>query len=87
MLEDDYLIGSKESEKKYINKTGKQIPNWYIIYYDNNIYDLSELWRSTKGGFYVAMEIAKKIKDKNILILWYDRANRYDDYPNEKNKI
>ncbi|MFZ2150775.1 MAG: pyridoxal-phosphate dependent enzyme [Candidatus Absconditicoccaceae bacterium] len=83
MIDSVYLVGNKQVKLKYQEQTGKQIPE-NIIYYDNDLYALSDWGRTTKAGFYVAMELTSKVKDKEILMLGYDKANRYDDYLVEK---
>lgn len=86
MIEDVYLVWNKKVKEKYQEKTNKELPE-NIIQYDNNEYQLSDWWRTTKAGFFVSLELAKKVKNKEILVLWYDKANRYDDFLNwNKNK-
>ena len=83
MVQDVYLVWDQQVKAKYKERTDQEIPQ-DIIYYDNDRYQLSDWGRTTKAWFYTAMELAGKVKDKDILMLWYDKANRYDDYLDEQ---
>ena len=70
-------MSDKYIDKNYFEltkrKDTKSMPHW-----DTEIG--SGFGRSTRAGIQVALEIAKKVDGKNLLVIAYDKADRYDDY-------
>ena len=85
MIDDVYLVWSKKVSEKYEEITNRKLPK-NIVQYDNDKYQLSDWWRTTKAWFFVSLELAEKVKNKEILVLWYDKANRYDDFIDSNEK-
>ena len=70
-------MSDKYIDKNYFEltkrKDTKSMPHW-----DTEIG--SEFGRSTRAGIQAALEIAKKVDGKNLLVIAYDKADRYNDY-------
>tara|TARA_Y100000310_G_scaffold60318_1_gene55678 strand:- start:150 stop:1178 length:1029 start_codon:yes stop_codon:yes gene_type:complete len=78
MLGDVILVSGNEMDKAYQNETSRNdtrsLPHWD----DPNIIDHEDLGRSSRAGLAVALEIAKRVSEKNLLIIGYDKIDRYD---------
>lgn len=58
------------------------VENW-----NEGVTDNEDLGRSAKAGISVALKIAKEVRRKNILVIGYDSATRYDTTEYKKDKI
>lgn len=76
-IQDIQLVSDKETDKHYKALTGKgtisRLPHWDAT----NLQSL-DLGRSTKAAIAVALKLAKKMKNKKIVIIAYDKPDRYD---------
>ena len=74
LVDETWLVSDKETDSNYHQETGRrldpELPRWddFKLPYG----------RSTHCGLAVAFEIAKREEDKNIVLLAYDKADRYD---------
>ena len=77
-IEDIQLVSDKETDLYYKQLTGKstvsRLPHWDDI----KLQDL-DLGRSTKAAIAVTLKLAKKMKNKKIVIIAYDKPERYDN--------
>jgi len=77
LIDEVILVSDKYIDKNYFEltkrKDTKSMPHW-----DTEIG--SEFGRSTRAGIQAALEIAKKVDGKNLLVIAYDKADRYNDY-------
>lgn len=75
VLHDVVLVSDQNMDWEYQKMTGrkntKRLPHW-----DSLIYE--DLGRTGRAGIAVALDIARGVKDKNFLIIGYDKAERYD---------
>ncbi|MEK6927803.1 MAG: pyridoxal-phosphate dependent enzyme [Nanoarchaeota archaeon] len=75
MIDDIMLVSDKKQDDELQrlngNRNSENLPHW-----DNFIYQ--DLGRSSRAGMVVALEIAKSTKNKNIVVVAYDKAERYD---------
>ncbi len=71
------LVSDEKMDQEYFLLTGKtyteHLPHWDKYFPADFIFG-----RSTRCGIAVARELAKSVKDKNFLVIAYDKANRYD---------
>lgn len=74
-LDDVVLVSDKSRDKEYFESTERRdtkiLPHWDAIKYE-------DVGRTTLAGIAVALDIAKKVKGKNFLVIAYDKADRYD---------
>jgi cysteine synthase len=74
LIDEVYLVSDKDKDADYKKLTHKNppiLPHWDSI-------PKGEYGKSTRAGLAVALELAKKVKNKTMLVIWYDYANRYD---------
>lgn len=76
ILEDVILVSDWHTDANYQAHTGKQIgseiPRWHHENYQG-------LGRSTRAGIAAAKKLSENTQGKNILLLGYDKMERYDD--------
>jgi cysteine synthase len=77
LIQDVILLSDAEVTANYKAATGRddfaQLPHW-----DTSLPFAYEYGRSTRAGIVAALEIAKKVAGKNMLVIAYDKADRYD---------
>lgn len=77
VIDEVVLVSDIKMDEEYKQLTGKDdtknLPHWDVKY---NGYE--DLGRSTRAGISVALDIAKRINGKNLLIIGYDKSERYD---------
>jgi cysteine synthase A len=78
LLDDVILVSGVKMDEEYQRLTGRKdsqsLPHWD----DPNIADHEDLGRSSRAGLAVALEIAKRDSGKSLLIIGYDKIDRYD---------
>jgi cysteine synthase len=78
MLDDVILVSDVKMDEEYQRLTSRNdlqsLPHWD----DPNIADHEDLGRSSRAGLAAALEIAKRVSEKNLLIIGYDKIDRYD---------
>ncbi len=71
------LVSDVKMDREYNQLTGRRdiedLPHWDVGFDGHK-----DLGRSTRAGISVALEIAKKVRGKNILVIGYDKSERYD---------
>ncbi|MEX0920742.1 MAG: pyridoxal-phosphate dependent enzyme [Candidatus Pacearchaeota archaeon] len=76
ILEDVVLVSDWQMDENYKEFTGNNldaaIPRWHTEKY-------KDFGRSTRAGIAVAKKLAKNTKNKNYLLIGYDKMSRYDD--------
>lgn len=77
LIDDVALISDARMDEEYEKITGKQetrrLPHW-----DAQLEKCDDLGRSTRAGIATALDIAKNVKGKSLLVIGYDKAERYD---------
>ncbi|MBI2573659.1 pyridoxal-phosphate dependent enzyme [Candidatus Woesearchaeota archaeon] len=77
LISDAMLVSDRWQDHHYQERTGrktfKELPHW-----DQTFTGYEDAGRSTRAGIACAIEVAKSVKDQNIVILAYDKADRYD---------
>lgn len=77
IIDEVVLVSDVEMDSHYYELTGRkdteQLPHW-----DMPLFDHEDLGRTGRAGISVALRIAEDIEDKNMLIIAYDKADRYD---------
>jgi len=77
IIDDVILVSDEKADREYKEKTGredtKELPHW-----DAPIENHLEFGRSTKAGIQVALRISEGVANKKILVVGYDKADRYD---------
>ena len=78
LLDDVILISGVKMDEEYRSLTDRNdsqsLPHWD----DPNIAYHEDLGRSSRAGLAVALEIAKRVSEKDLLIIGYDKIDRYD---------
>ncbi len=76
VLEDVILVSDWHTDENYKALTGKEldssIPRW-------NEEKYKDFGRSTRAGIAVAKQLSESIADKDLLVIAYDKMNRYDN--------
>ncbi|MFA4887401.1 MAG: pyridoxal-phosphate dependent enzyme, partial [Candidatus Nanoarchaeia archaeon] len=77
LVDDVILVSDRETDDFYSSMTGRrdtqQLPHW-----DRRIDGFVDVGRSTQAGIQVALQISKRVEGKNLLVIAYDKAERYD---------
>lgn len=77
IIDDVCLVSDKEIDKNYFQLTGRNdtscLPHW-----DMELEHCADLGRSSRAGIAVALQIARNINEKNLVIIGYDTIDRYD---------
>lgn len=77
VVDEVVLVSDAKMDAEYNGLTGrtdtKNLPHW-----DISLVCCGDLGRSTRAGLSVALDIAKKVSGKNLLVIAYDKAERYD---------
>lgn len=76
VVNDTFLVSDHVIDEQYRERTGRHdtadLPHWDA--HPNLPYG-----RTTRAGLAVALQIAESVKDQNIVIIGYDKPDRYDD--------
>lgn len=71
------LVSDSQMDAEYHSLTGRnatrELPHW-----DMSLNDHKDLGRSTRAGIAVSLRLAEGMGDKDMLIIAYDKASRYD---------
>jgi len=69
------LVSDELTDRQYTNMTGRtdttSLPHW-------DTREVAPYGRTTQAGLATALRLADKVYDKNIVIIAYDKADRYD---------
>jgi cysteine synthase len=77
LIEQVILISNKKMDADYFQMTGKTTTEQLPHEDDSNILQ-NGFGKSTRAGIATALEISKNVTGKNIVIIGYDKINRYD---------
>ena len=76
VLDEVVLISDSDMDEEYERLTGQNVtrslPHWNM-----DLVNHEDLGRSSKAGLAVALEITKSFSEKNLLIIGYDKIERY----------
>lgn len=77
IVDDVMLVSDQDVDRNYFELVGRRdfegFPHW-----DDPAFQYQDLGRSGRAGIGVALKVADKVSDKNIMIIAYDKADRYD---------
>ena len=77
LLMDVALVSDQKTDNHYKNLNAKGDLS-YLPHWDCEMGQTDNLGRTTRAGLAVALNLAEKIQEQTILIIGYDRSNRYD---------
>ncbi len=77
ILKDVVLVSDQFIDAEYQGLTGRDTTKG-LIHWDKPIADNQEAGRTTRAGINVALEISTYVTGKNLVVIGYDKANRYD---------
>jgi cysteine synthase A len=77
LVSDVLLVSDRKTDSEYREKTGRSMDT-QLTHWDAPAHGCADLGRTGKAGFNVAMNIARGVSEKNILIVGYDKTDRYD---------
>lgn len=83
VLDKVVLISDENIDAEYLGLTGRNDTE-KLLHWDKVKYQ--DLGRSSLASLAVALDTAEKVNGKNILIIAYDKANRYDSLSKVKKK-
>lgn len=76
-IDDVILVSDERMDKEYCSLTNKtnstRLPHW-----DKKIEYPENFGRTTLAGINVALEVARKVSGKNLVVIAYDKIDRYD---------
>ncbi|HLC85193.1 MAG TPA: pyridoxal-phosphate dependent enzyme [Candidatus Nanoarchaeia archaeon] len=77
IVDEVILVSDARMDDEYERITGKcetkRLPHWDML-----LPDCVDVGRTTRAGISVALEIAERVSEKNLLVIAYDKASRYD---------
>lgn len=75
LVDQTVLVSDHQTDDEYLSLTGRNVPlsmaRWDTV-------ESAEYGRTTRAGIAVALKLAEQTKNENIVLLAYDKANRYD---------
>ncbi len=78
LLQDIILVSDKATDTQYWQYTGRTdtqtLPHWD----DSTLFTADDYGRSTNSVIAAALTLAKTMHGKNLVVIAYDKANRYD---------
>ena len=77
LVDDVILISDVQMDLEYNQLTGRDDTK-QLVHWDTPIENHDNVGRTTRAGINVALNIAKNVKGKNMLVIGYDKAERYD---------
>ncbi|MBI2146940.1 pyridoxal-phosphate dependent enzyme [Candidatus Woesearchaeota archaeon] len=77
IIDDVALVSDAEIDRHYHASTGRDdtvsLPHWDVQFMGHK-----DLGKTGRAGIAVALRLAEKVADKNLVIIAYDKAERYD---------
>ena len=77
VIDEVFLVSDQEIDRNYFQLTGRNdtlsLPHW-----DMELENCQDLGRSSKAGIAVALHMARNISDKDLVVIGYDKIERYD---------
>jgi len=77
VLDDMILVSDSQMDKNYLEKTGR-CDSTYLPHTDRDTLKDLHLGKTTKMTLATALDLSEKVKDKNFLVIEYDKPERYD---------
>ncbi len=82
---DDVILVSDSSMDLNYNRLPKDMMQAYhqskLLRWDTPLPETTNMGRSTRAGLCVALNMASRMSNQNLLIIGYDKADRYDTSP------
>lgn len=78
IVDDVIFVSDVETDFEYHKLTGRR-DSEDLLHWDMELSDREGLGRSSRAGIVVAMELSKTVEDKNMIVIAYDKADRYDN--------
>jgi len=81
IIDEVVLVSDGQTDREYEGLTticNAQFSPISLPHWDADIGQTGDLGRTTKAGLAVALSVAEKLRDKNILVIGYDKDERYD---------
>ncbi len=76
IIDEVVLVSDRKMDAEYTGLTGRRdtlmLPHWDVPL------EAGDLGRSTKAGIAVALQICEKVTKKKIIVIGYDKIERYD---------
>ena len=76
-IDEARLLSDTQVDRNYAAATGRHDTE-ELIHWDRVFKGHEDLGRTGRAGIAVALDLAERVEGKNILIVAYDKANRYD---------
>lgn len=77
VIDDVALVSDEKMDAEYVKRTGRKdtlsLPHW-----DMNLENCLDLGRSSRAGIAVALQVAQNVIKKKMVVLGYDKMERYD---------
>ncbi|HII39419.1 TPA: hypothetical protein HA318_05460 [Candidatus Micrarchaeota archaeon] len=73
------LVGDQKMDVEYRKLTNKDTPERLPHWDDSRLEGVQDIGRSSRAGIAVALRLAKRVKGKNLVVIAYDKAERYDE--------
>ena len=77
LVEDVVLVSDDRMDSEYHALTGRN-DSEKLVHWDTPVENHEEFGRTTRAGVNVALRMAENIGGKNMLVIGYDKADRYD---------
>jgi len=77
LIHDIILVSDEKTDQEYTALTGRTDTR-NLVHWDKPIVNFNDVGRTTRAGINVALDIAKQVRGRNLVVLAYDKAERYD---------
>ncbi|MCH7850756.1 MAG: hypothetical protein IH845_03890 [Nanoarchaeota archaeon] len=77
LIDDVVLVSDEKMDEEYHERTRRD-DSKRLVHWDTPIEDHKDVGRTTRAGINVALNIASRVEGKDMLIIGYDKADRYD---------
>jgi len=77
IVDDVMLVTDKGMDKEYYQKTGRDSIK-KLVHWDTPIDNYDDIGRTTRASINIALRVAESVGEKNMLVIGYDKAERYD---------
>jgi cysteine synthase len=75
LVKDVVLVSDQRTDEQYHRATGRRVPRSVPRW---DAHQLHPYGRTTRAGLSVALSIAERVQGKNIVLIAYDKEDRYD---------
>lgn len=77
LVDDVVLVSDERMDREYNEMTGRN-DSKELVHWDKPIEGHEDVGRTTRAGINVALRTAENVESKNMLVIGYDRSDRYD---------